>query len=123
MNLTTFCNDVQGRTYTDVINDSRFDFEEILHFFNSQERIDRILVAQEHFKLPPLGGVAVEIEQHSAFKVLQESPRTCHRLKQAIGVIVRIIMEQNGWEKTAEDGSMLSITKLFKKAKLYRRNA
>ena len=120
MNIKQFVLDEQGKTYTDVLKDKRFDFELILRFLSDSNRINRMLVAQEHFKVPPLGGVAVEMEKHYAFQTLMEAPKhTTRRLRQAIGVAVRIIMEQNGWKKTGTKGSMYAISNIFRAAELY----
>jgi hypothetical protein len=120
MNLQQFLADEQGKTYTDVVKDKRFDLDLIFRFLSDPKRVNRMLMAQEHFLLPPLGGVAVEMETHYAFQTLMEAPKqTTRRLRQAIGVAVRIIMEQNGWKKTGIKGSMYSISHIFRAAEMY----
>ena len=120
MDLQTFSSDRQGRTYTDVMNDPRFDFAQQLEFFNSAERQHRMFIAQEHFKTPPLGGVLLELEKHPAFACLHKYPKSeTHRLRQAIGVMVKIIMEANGWTKAGKQGSLYSLSKIFGHTELY----
>jgi hypothetical protein len=55
-----------------------------------------------------LSGVVRELETQPAIDRFLGSkhPRRTKRLRQAIGVLVRIIMEQRGWRKTGKKGSL-----------------
>jgi hypothetical protein len=61
-----------------------------------------------HHDRAPLAGVVRELESLPAVhKFLStKHPRKSQRFRQAIGVIVRIIMEAHGWKKTGKKGSL-----------------
>lgn len=103
-----FLDDFQGRTFSDVANDSELPCESILEFFSNHDRQRRMEDSEVHHDRPALAGVVRELEAHPAIeRALGEthSPRS-KRLRQAIGVIVRMIMEARGWRKTGRKGSL-----------------
>lgn len=114
-----FKNDPLGKCFTDVIQDTRFNFLEITKFLEDPERQHRMLIAQPHFNVPALGGVVVELEQSPTFAFLAENKHDTRRLRQAIGVLTKIIMQQHGWQKTGRKGSLYSISKYFTVTELY----
>lgn len=61
-----------------------------------------------HHDRPPLAGVVRELESHSVIdQILAETnTQRSKRLRQAIGVVVRMIMEARGWQKTGRKGSL-----------------
>ncbi len=118
--LEHFLQDSMGKRFLDVVKDPRFDFKAMVAFFEDTARQQRMQDAQPHFNLPPLGAVAKEIEQHPAFTFLVTSDRVeTRRLRQAIGVLVKVIMEKLGWQKTGHKGSLFSISKYFSYSELY----
>ena len=60
--------------------------------------------AEIHHDRAALAGVVRELEAQPAIDrfLLTKDPRRTKRLRQAVGVVVRIIMEQRGWKKTGE---------------------
>ena len=103
-----FLKDRQGRTFADVLNDTEQPFGEVLAFFNEAHRQRRMEDAEIHHDRAPLAGVVRELESQPAInRFLSEihAQRT-QRLRQAIGVLVRIIMERRGWKKTGKKGSL-----------------
>lgn len=110
LNITCekFLNDIQGRTFSDVVNDPEQPFESVLAFFNDDARQRRMEESEIHHDRPPLAGVVREFESVSVFnRSLAETtnPRS-KRLRQAVGVIVRMIMQARGWQKTGRKGSL-----------------
>ena len=103
-----FIEDRQGRTFSDVLDDSEQPFDDVLTFFSDRERQRRMEEAEIHHDRPALSGVIRELEaQPSIDRFLgTEDPRRTKRLRQAVGVVVRIIMEQRGWAKTGKKGSL-----------------
>ncbi len=103
-----FLADRQGRTFTDVANDSANPLEAVLQFFNDEGRQRRMVEAELHHDRPPLAGVVRELEsQPLVDKYLSsQHPRCTKRLRQAVGVVVRMIMEGQGWKKTGKKGSL-----------------
>jgi hypothetical protein len=103
-----FLQDRQGRTFADVLNDSEQPFNEVLEFFNEERRQQRMEEAEIHHDRPPLAGVVRELESQPAVDEFLSSqhPRRTKRLRQAIGVLVRMIMERRGWKKTGKKGSL-----------------
>ena len=105
---TEFLDDRQGRTFADVVNDREQPFAEVLEFFSDEGRQRRMEESELHHDRPPLAGVVRELEfQSSVEQVLASGDgRRTKRLRQAIGVVIRIIMERRGWRKTGRKGSL-----------------
>lgn len=103
-----FCEDRQGRTFSDVLNDAEQPFDDVLAFFNDSERQRRMEDAEIHHDRPALAGVVRELEAQPTIDsfLASKDPRRTKRLRQAVGVVVRIIMEQRGWRKTGKKGSL-----------------
>jgi hypothetical protein len=103
-----FLEDRQGRTFADVLGDSEQPFDEVLAFFDDAERQRRMEDAEIHHDRAALSGVVRELEAQPAIDrfLASKDPRRTKRLRQAIGVLVRIIMEQRGWRKTGKKGSL-----------------
>lgn len=103
-----FLQDVQGRTFSDVVNDPEQPFEAVLEFFNDDNRQRRMEESEIHHDRPPLAGVVREFESHPDMdRTLAEThTNRSLRLRQAVGVVVRIIMMNRGWRKTGRKGSL-----------------
>lgn len=103
-----FLGDRQGRTFADVVNDAEMSFDVVLEFFSDKDRQRRMEESELHHDRAPLAGVVRELEsQPSIHQFLSEiHPRRSQRLRQAIGVVVRIVMERRGWKKTGKKGSL-----------------
>ena len=108
LNQKRFLADNQGRTFSDVLNDPQQPFKEVLEFFDNSERQRRMEESEIHHDRAPLAGVVRELESLPAvdrFLSGVHAKRTT-RFRQAVGVLVRIIMEERGWEKTGRKGSL-----------------
>lgn len=103
-----FLQDVQGRTFSDVVNDPEQPFEEVLEFFNDDGRQLRMEESEIHHDRPPLAGVVRELESYPAINrsLADTSGQRSKRLRQAVGVVVRVIMQARGWRKTGRKGSL-----------------
>lgn len=103
-----FLRDRQGRTFSDVLDDSGQPFDEVLEFFNDGERQRRMEESEIHHDRPALAGVIREFESQPAIDRFLETqdPRRTQRLRQAVGVLVRLVMERRGWRKTGKKGSL-----------------
>ncbi len=97
-----------GRTFSDVANAESLDFDAVLKFFNDTKRQVRMEDAEIHHDRPPLAGVIREFESQTevAKYLATEHPQKTKRFRQAVGVIVRIVMEGRGWNKTGRKGSL-----------------
>jgi len=103
-----FLKDFQGRTFADVVNDPEQPFDRVLQFFNQADRQRRMEESELHHNRSPLAGVVRELEsvpEIDRFLAAAEIKRN-NRFHQAIGVLVRIIMERRGWQKTGRKGSL-----------------
>lgn len=103
-----FLADTQGRTFVDVVDDSEQPFDAVLNFFSSADRQRRMEESEIHHDRSALAGVVRELE---AVPTIHQFLSEVHaarskRLRQAIGVVVRIIMERRGWNKTGRKGSL-----------------
>jgi hypothetical protein len=103
-----FLKDKQGRTFADVLSELQVPFEEVLSFFNDEGRQRRMEDAEIHHDRAPLAGVVRELESRPAINKFLSGihAKRTQRLRQAIGVLVRIIMERRGWKKTGKKGSL-----------------
>lgn len=103
-----FLKERQGRTFADVAKDEDQPFGEILAFFSNEARQRRMEESEIHHDRPALAGVVRELESIPTldrFFGRVHPPRT-KRLRQAVGVLVRMIMERRGWRKTGKKGSL-----------------
>jgi hypothetical protein len=103
-----FLEDRQGRTFADVLNDVDQPFDQVLEFFNDKGRQRRMEESEIHHDRPALAGVVRELESLAAIDRFLgvEHPRRTKRLRQVVGVLVRMIMEERGWQKTGRKGSL-----------------
>jgi hypothetical protein len=103
-----FRDDRQGRTFADVLNDPQQPLDAVLAFFNHEQRQQRMEESEIHHDRPPLAGVVRELEAEPAIDDFLSSrqPHRTKRLRQAIGVVVRMLMERRGWKKTGKKGSL-----------------
>ena len=103
-----FLEDRQGKTFADVVNDPQQPFGKVLVFFDDADRQRRMEESELHHDRPPLAGVVRELEsQPDVDKFLAGvHARRTTRMRQAVGVLVRMIMERRGWQKTGRKGSL-----------------
>lgn len=103
-----FVLDRQGRRFADVFKDPRVSFPSILAFFDEPDRQRRLIESELHHDRPALAGVVCELEHRldvdQFFRTYDSHVTT--RFRQAIGVVVRIIMESHGWKTTGRKGSL-----------------
>lgn len=102
-----FLQDPQGRTFSDIMEEPEQPFEIVLKVFNNEDRQRRMEESEIHHDRSPLAGVVRELESDSIIdKFLEVHIQKSKRLRQAIGVLVRMIMEARGWRKTGRKGSL-----------------
>ncbi|MCA9126933.1 MAG: hypothetical protein KDB22_07605 [Planctomycetales bacterium] len=104
----SFLEDRQGIKFADVLNDPNQPFDAVLEFFNDDDRQRRMEEAELHHDRAPLAGVVRELESQPDIDRFLTGihARRSTRLRQAIGVLVRMIMERRGWQKTGKKGSL-----------------
>jgi hypothetical protein len=103
-----FLEDRQGKTFADVVGDSRQPFQVVLEFFGDEDRQRRMEESELHHDRSPLAGVVRELESLPGIDGFLAEANTGRntRFRQAIGVLVRMIMERRGWQKTGRKGSL-----------------
>jgi hypothetical protein len=103
-----FLEDRQGRTFADVLNDAEQPFDHVLEFLNDKDRQRRMEDSEIHHDRPALAGVVRELESLEPVDRFlgTQHPRRTKRLRQVVGVLVRMIMEGRGWKKTGRKGSL-----------------
>ena len=109
--LNNFLKDAQGKTFADVADDANESgqaFDEAIRFFSRVERQQRMEESEIHHDRPPLAGVVRELEAQPVINAFLTNGQVGagRRFRQAIGVLVRMIMEQHGWQKTGRKGSL-----------------
>jgi hypothetical protein len=102
-----FLQDRQGRTLADVLNDPEQPFDAVLDFFNSEDRQRRMEGSEIHHDRTPLVGIVRELEAQLLIDSFLSSkhPRRTRRFRQAVGVLVSMMMELLRWQKTGNEGS------------------
>lgn len=103
-----FLEDRQGAKFADVVNDPQQPFDFVLAFFQDADQQRRMEESELHHDRAPLAGVVRELESQpeiDRFLARIHSGQST-RLRQAIGVLVRMIMERRGWQKTGKKGSL-----------------
>jgi hypothetical protein len=97
-----------GKAFSDVVNDPEQPFNEVLDFFSNEDRQRRMEESEIHHNRPPLAGVVRELESQPAIErfLATGGAAQTKRLRQAIGVLVRLVMELRGWQKTGRKGSL-----------------
>lgn len=108
LTMKEFLSDEQGSRFTDVVKDPRLNFQAVLDFFNESARQIRMEDSEKHHDRSALAGVVRELENTEPFKSFFQryDAHTTRRMRQAIGVVVRILMEKRGWRKTGRKGSL-----------------
>lgn len=103
-----FLADRQGRTFTDVVTHSERPFTAVLELLNDGDRQRRMEESEIHHDRAPLAGVVRELESLPTINRFlgRIHPRRSQRFRQAVGVLIRMIMERRGWEKTGKKGSL-----------------
>jgi hypothetical protein len=103
-----FAQDRQGRRFADVLNDTRISFPAILDFFDHPDRQRRLIESELHHDRPALAGVIRELEHRQDVDQFfrTNDGHVTTRFRQAVGVVVRIIMESHGWKTTGRKGSL-----------------
>jgi hypothetical protein len=114
-----FREDNQGRRYADVLAMPGFDL--VFAYFDDRGRQRRMLESEQHHDRPALAGVVRELERNEAIKKLYEglSAKEAVRFRQAVGVIVRLVMVKAGWNQTGLRGSLKGLSKWFSRSERY----
>lgn len=103
-----FSDDTQGRTFADVLKDPEQPLDTVFTFFSDPDRQRRMEESEIHHDRSPLSGVVRELEAQPEINVFltEVHANRSKRLRQCIGVVVRMIMEGRGWKKTGRKGSL-----------------
>jgi hypothetical protein len=114
-----FRSDTQGRRYADMLAKSGFDL--VLAFFDDPDRQRRMIESELHHDRPAFAGVIREFEQHTGINAFFRSlsVKESVRSRQAIGLIVRIVMVRLGWRPSGKRGSLTGLSERFSRSERY----
>lgn len=106
--IEKFLNYPHGKNFRDVATDPKQPFDFVIRFFDNRERQIRMEDAEVHHDRPPLAGVIREFESQPVIEqfLSKANNKRNTRFRQAVGVLVRMIMEARGWRKTGRKGSL-----------------
>ena len=83
---------------------------EVLRFFDSAARVRRMKESEVHHDRPALYGVVRELRRLPCMNVLQHQhdghKKVRGRVVQFVGVVVRVVMEQQGWVGTGHKAAL-----------------
>ena len=118
---TDFLADSTARCFRDVVESDPGLFERLIGFFDDATRQERMVKAVLRDRRPALAGVVVELEQQPWFDAhMRSTPDDdTKRLRRAIGVLVRIIIEMHGFRKTGRKGPLKGQSRWFGSAEMY----
>ncbi len=103
-----FLRDREGSTFPDVVNDPDQPFDAVLDFFNDEDRQRRMEGSEIHHERARLVVVVWELEAQPLIESFLSSRHSlrANRLREAVGVVVRMVVERLGREKTGKKGSL-----------------
>ena len=80
-----------------------------------------MIESEKHHDRPALAGVVREFERDEKIKTLYEglSPKESVRFRQAVGVVVRLVMGKHGWNTTRMRGSLKGLSEWFSRSERY----
>lgn len=104
----SFLADTTGRRFGDVVKDSSVPFDLLINFFNRRDIRNRMRDSELHHDRPAFAGVVREFEhQDEVGRFLGGTDgHFTRRLRQAVGVLVRLAMEDMGWKTSGHKGSL-----------------
>lgn len=103
-----FRNDRHGKVFADAMDDDSAPLKTVLTFFSDLDRQRRMEESEVHHDRAPLAGVIRELESLPEVHrhLSQSDTRSAQRLRKAIGIVVRMVMERRGWKKTGKVSSL-----------------
>jgi hypothetical protein len=106
--IDDFLNDSQGRRFADVANDAHVHWNKWVDWLNDEDRQNRLEMAEAHFDMPALAGILKELEAEPFVRDYfdRRTPQTTLRVKQALGVLVKLHMEARSWSTTGTKGPL-----------------
>lgn len=106
--VADFLADSTGRCFVDVVNADPGLFDRVVDFLDDPGRRQRMVEAVLREGRPALAGVVAELEQQPWFEAHMGSRPNegTKRLRRAVGVLIRIIMEAQGFRKTGRKGTL-----------------
>ncbi|MEI6500253.1 MAG: hypothetical protein WCP21_04410 [Armatimonadota bacterium] len=108
VSVSDFLQSDRGRLFNKVTEYARPDFQAVLDFLQTPERIRRMKDAELHHDRPALGGVVKELEEPAFFgdDLASLDPHERQRFNQALGYAVKLIMHEEGWKPQGKKGSL-----------------
>ena len=104
----TFLADSTGRRFADVLNDPRLPIDTIFAYFELDDIRRRMRDAELFHNAPAFAGIVKEFESSPEIDHFFRSndAHTTQRARQAIGVLIRMTMEANGWKAAGRKGTL-----------------
>jgi hypothetical protein len=102
-----FLRDREGSTFADVANDPEQPFDAVIDFFNDEDQQRRMEGSKIHHERARLVEVVWELEAQPVIERFLSSRHSLrsNRLREAVGVVVRMVVERLRREKTGKKGS------------------
>jgi len=95
------------RWYENLKYEDQDLFDEVLEFFDDPGRVRRMKESEVHHDRPALYGVVRELRRLPSMARLADAERkTRVRVAQFVGVVVGLVMEQEGWAGTGHKAAL-----------------
>jgi hypothetical protein len=103
-----FLQDRQGRTFADVVDDPEQPFDAVLDFFNREDQQRRMETSEIHHERARLVEVVWELEAQPLIDdfLSSQNPLRANRLREAVGVVVRMVVERLRRKMAGKKGSL-----------------
>lgn len=114
-----FGEDRQGKRFQDIA--SMRGFEAVFRFFDDHERRERMWDSEFWHERPAFAGVVKEFENdlEIADFYLRLTPKQAIRFRQAVGVVIKVVMRRAGMGPTGKRGSLAALSDWFKRSERY----
>jgi hypothetical protein len=103
--LQNFAADRHAATYVPELDAHPIARNRLLDLLNDPENEQRLIHAEEHER-PPLAGVVRLLEADPAIAEVLATGPAGYRFRQAVGVAIRLKMEELGWTTTGRKGAI-----------------
>ena len=118
IDLNSFASDPAAIFYLRLLESYPLAFDRLFELLNDSEN-ELSMINTSTFGRPALDGVVVLIEADHEIQTVLETDSDGLQFRRAVGVVVRLKMEELGWQKDREETPNVTNSTIFKSSQLY----